>query len=324
MPKKAIFVCDGTSRVGFGHFSRCLTIALEMSKHKVDVGFCGEFDGFAMDLLKGSGFNAVPKSSLMGVDLIIADSYLFTKTLLAQLKAQCQRLVVLDDFDMYRHDCVDLLVNFRFNAQAFVKSSSQHVLGIEYFPFKQTFVDIRKAQLSEPPLVEEVKRVLLVLGASDRFNITATLLCALDRALSACTIVVLSAEAPCVTLENNKVIHHTFTKDMDKYYRESDVVISGGGSIKYEAGFCMVPNAAVSQTAEQQADTKLLQGGGICFDVGLAEELLENPSVLETQLQVFLSKATRKKQTQQLAHVYDLNSTRNLVNKILGSRNVSS
>jgi hypothetical protein len=50
----------------------------------------------------------------------------------------------------------------------------------------------------------------------------------------------------------------------------ADLLLSGGGRLKYEAGFALVPNAALSQTPLQAADTAILAGVGVTLDLGEA------------------------------------------------------
>ena len=77
---------------------------------------------------------------------------------------------------------------------------------------------------------------------------------------------------------------------------QADVVICSGGLIKYEAGFCLTPNACINQTIDQCDDTQILANANLTYNFGLEEELHKEPKNFITNMGEFFSIKTREEQ----------------------------
>ena len=314
MISRLVFICDGNKKVGFGHLSRCLTMARALAESALEIYFYGELNIQASERVDKAGFATLEALNLDDRTAVIVDCYQQTEASLFALKKQCANLLVVDDFDNYRFEFIDLIINARVCAERFVNSSDKHILGAQFFPFSPNLKQVREYKLQRVHEISKVTNVLLIIGASDRFFITDTVLKAIDQILVGAQITVLAGSKPNVDLKHNTLRYHSFVNNIAEYYSSHDVVINGGGSVKYESGFCILPNAAISQTQEQRDDTIILAEQKLCFDLGLAEEV--HVEELVNNLKTFLSDEELKMQLRHMRQYYNTESLEALVKSI--------
>lgn len=314
MISRLVFICDGNKKVGFGHLSRSLTIAEAMNQNALDIYFYGDLSTQASTRIAKAGFSILESLNLDNSTAVIIDCYLQNESTLLKLKSQCACLLVVDDFDRYRFEFIDLIINVRVCAEKFVIPTGKHILGAQFFPFSPNLKQVRENKLQRVHEVSKVTNVLLIIGASDRFFITDTLLNAIDQILVGAQITVLAGSKPNVDLKHNTLCYHSFVNNIAEYYSSHDVVINGGGAVKYESGFCLLPNAAISQTSDQRDDTIILAEQKLSFDLGLAEEV--NFEELMNNLKTFLSDEELKMQLKHMRQYYNTESLEALVQSI--------
>lgn len=314
MISRLVFICDGNKKVGFGHLSRCLTMAGAMSENVPEIYFYGDLNTQASDRVDKAGFSILGALNLDDCTAVIVDCYKQTESSLFALKKQSANLLVVDDFDSYRFEFIDLIINARVGAEKFVNSGDKHILGAQFFPFSPHLKQVRENKLQRVHKLSKITNVLLIIGASDRFFITDTLLNAIDQILIGAQITVLAGSKPNVALKHNTLCYRSFVNNIAEYYNSHDVVINGGGAVKYESGFCLLPNAAISQTTDQRDDTIILAEQKLCFDLGLAEEI--NVKELMNNLKTFLSDEELKMQLKHMRQYYNTGSLEALVKSI--------
>ncbi|QTL34229.1 hypothetical protein [Pseudoalteromonas viridis] len=312
-----VIVCDANTEVGLGHFSRCFTIAQALMSRNQDltVSFFGNFNDFAIKKLEKAQISYSQQLPLHRGYSILVDGYQHNEQSLQALAQHGKYLFVIDDFDVYNFACVDLIINFRFGAERLIDNSSKHCLGLTFFPFQPQFIPVRKKRMQTPN--REIKQILVVVGGSDRYDVATKLLIALDEVVSGCQITLLGEHPQLPALTHNSIVLHPFVEDMAAYYSSADIVLCGGGLVKYESGFCLVANAALAQTPEQQLDTQILARSQLSYDLGLASELDLNSDVLKVKLKAFLHPEQLQSQFESMRYHYDTDSTHNLVSKIL-------
>jgi len=269
-----IFYCSGTVKTGFGHLSRCLnvaraTFALQPCSNII---FFGDFDQFSTQRIKNFGFTVADSGFIFEPHMtVLADSYQFTFEQLFELKKIGLKLCIIDDFDQYNYDFIDLIVNFRFNAEAFCRSTAKHRLGVRYFSFAQELLSLRQSR-SQVHFKNSIESILVFIGGNDRFDVATHVVYALDKLFVNKEIFLLDQKMPSISLKNNTYQALGFVDDMSAVYKQTDLIINGGGLTKYEAGFCLIPNCAISQTNAQHKDTLELASANLTFDLGLAED----------------------------------------------------
>jgi len=282
---KAIFRCDATSDIGFGHLSRCIALAEAFRLCAVGSIFAGLFDPGARDQIAAAGFDridlAAPVNSgtEMGDDngsFVVIDSYRVNETYLAGLKAGGHATVVIDDFKALSAYPCDVVLNFTWEAQALgYPEGPLLLLGPEYFPARRRLVELRPDSMARDRR-GPIRNLLIAIGGSDPKRIAERLIRILrERNADMCLWVVAADDADLGSgladfAPGSRVLPRQ--PDLSEQLVWADACITGGGLIKYESAFMGVPAAAISQNEGQAGESRALSGAGLVFDLGLADE----------------------------------------------------
>ena len=167
-----VFICSGNQVTGFGHVSRCLNIAHGMANLVLSEQICfyGDYGFFSKQRINEAGFtwiNEIPTDCLTDF-LFIIDDYQMTAITLEGYRNLGAKLVVIDDFNQFGFECIDLIINFRFEAEKLYPLADKHLLGLQYFPVAPSFEQVRKNRLEHR--VKQIRSVLVFIGGSDRKN----------------------------------------------------------------------------------------------------------------------------------------------------------
>lgn len=284
--------CNGNPNVGFGHFSRCLALANILAKHRqeIRVKFIGHYTHHAIenfelanvDFIRISETKAFTDESLKKIsfnkalDFLLVDSYIAPQQFYDKLTLMSVKWGVVDDFATHDFSSANLVINFRVGAsELFQYTSKRSGLGPGYMPVRFEFLPIR-INNEKIPVKSVIKQILICLGGQDIHNISERLL---DRVLvifqHANVILLLADQIELRRLQNKYVSQHrilvdNFRSDIECVLETVDLLISGGGMLKYEACYCGIPNATISQTLKQHQDTALLAKEGLTLNLGLS------------------------------------------------------
>lgn len=275
---------DGNNQIGIGHVMRCLTIADELRKQGEDVFFltadeaCKELiheRGFASVVL-GTAFDDMEQETerLDGVieqyaiDRLLVDSYYVTCRYLEELRKKVIT-IYLDDIDSFPYP-VDMLINY--NVFATVKD---YPYGIEYNGCIKTaglvkeeitevlagpsYAPVRKEFSSNRAIIKEsVEKILITLGGSDAYNLTAKIARSLLDVTSAELHVVCGPfnlhkeKLQKLADEEKKVCIHENVKEMWALMKQCDLAVSAAGSTMCELAVAGVPTVTFSFVENQR------------------------------------------------------------------------
>lgn len=289
---RAVFRCDATEQIGFGHLSRCIALAEALRLSDVGSTFAGMFDAGAKDQIAAAGFERVELagpvnsgeadrqfSDLMANEsagFIVVDSYRADESYLSSLKALGCATVVLDDFRALEAYPCDVVLNFTWEAASLgYPKGPVLLLGPAYFPARRQLVELRPRSL-ERQRSGPVRNLLVAIGGVDPKRIAARLVRILREGRSdICLRVVAGNEDGLVEMmagfaPGSLVLPRQ--PDLSEPLLWADAAITGGGLIKYESAFMAVPAAAISQNEGQAGETRALTGAGLVFDLGLADD----------------------------------------------------
>lgn len=301
--KRYLFQCNANKDTGLGHLSRCLNIALAIQLISTNkIIFIGEYNSFAKSLLSEHRlpYCSQEKIEFGDNDTLILDDYNIVQKDITQLRERVKNFVKIDDFHDLNLSSLDLVINFRLNAETDEYSSNynakQTCLGLNYFPFHQKLLPIRAINSStQRDNINTVNNIFIFIGGEDKYDAGHKLLCLLDNLVSHKNLYLIDKNhqqltKPISNKESNNQLHYLpLSANMANYYQQADIFISGGGLSKYEAAFCVIANAAISQNEGQALDTKMLADEGLTFDLGLTKELSDNPNKISNSLQKFLT-----------------------------------
>ena len=290
---RAVFRCDATADIGFGHLSRCIALAEAFRLSDIRSTFAGLFDSAAQDQIRISGFDRVDftdpvntnsadrrrLADLMTGDsstFFIVDSYRADESYLSALKTLGSSVVVIDDFMALEAYPCDVVLNFTWEASSLgYPDGPAHLLGPAYFPARRRLVELRPRSIARqrPGCI---RNLLIAIGGADPKRIAARLVRILRADHAGICLRVIAA--------NEADLDDTLTDfapgsavlprqpDLSEQLSWADASITGGGLIKYESAFMGVPGAAVSQNEGQAVETRALTRAGLVFDLGLADD----------------------------------------------------
>ena len=291
---KAVFRCDATADIGFGHLSRCIALAEAFRSCGVGSTFAGLFDAAARAQIAVAGFDridlAAPVNRIEDDDrrqlsagapelpetFVIVDSYGADERFLATLQAQGGAIVVIDDFKALEAYPCDVILNFTWEAPSLEYPEGPILLlGPGYFPARRRLVETRPQSLRRQR-PDRVGNLLIAVGGADPKRIAARLVRILREDHSRiCLRVVAVDDAELAGMltgfaHGSEVLPRQ--PDLSEQFLWTDACITGGGLIKYESAFMGVPAAAIAQNVGQDGETRSLTRAGLVFDLGLADE----------------------------------------------------
>jgi spore coat polysaccharide biosynthesis predicted glycosyltransferase SpsG len=290
---RAIFRCDATAGIGFGHLSRCMALAEAFRLSAVDSSFAGLFDPAAKDQIASAGLHridladpvnmgaAAEREVLSGArneqggSFVIVDSYRADPTYLADLKSLGLATVLIDDFGALSNYPCDVVLNFTWGAQALgYPKGPVLLLGPEHFPARRQLVALRTRSIGRDRR-GRIRNLLIAIGGSDPKRIAARLVRLLRERHAGTCLQVVAANESDLAIEladfapGSRILPRQ--PDLSEQLFWADACITGGGLIKYEGTFMGVPAAAIAQNEGQAGETRVLTQAGLVFDLGLAD-----------------------------------------------------
>lgn len=289
---KALFRCDATAEIGFGHLSRCMALAEAMRLSDVACLFVGRFEDAAIRKLGAAGFEFVACADPVnthgaqrelgalvagqGAAFVVLDSYRADEAYLLDLAALECGLVVFDDFHALTAYPCDIVLNFTWKAASLgYRSGPVLLLGPGFFPAGRGLVGRRPESLARHRS-GPVRHLLIAIGGSDPKRIAARLVGILRRRHVEICLRVIAANEDDLAIPIDDFASGSAMlprqPDLSEQLVWADATITGGGLIKYESAFMAVPAAAISQNEGQAGETRALERAGLVFDLGLADE----------------------------------------------------
>ena len=272
--------CDATAETGFGHFSRSFQLALFLKELHATVTFYGEYNAFALEMLASAKISSVETSGFETLlfdpeEILILDSYLFDQPYLNRALERQKAVVLIDDFNRLKTNEVDLVFNPSIAAQErFAYAAEKVLLGTHYIPFKKEYAAIR-----EQKQVDEIKSILLFVGGSDLHHIGPDLLRLIDNNVSGKQCVYISNNASDFPECKNSWKSMKPTQKLEKVLSKTDLLICGGGFVKYEAAFCKIPVISVNQTFDQWEESTFVEKHGLLLNCGIGNKFDEQEFV---------------------------------------------
>ena len=173
---------------------------------------------------------------------------------------------------------VDLVINFTVNSYNYKYHANKVAKGLKFFPVKPELKNIRLTNINKFSKV--IENILIIIGGNDIYKVGEKILLLMDRIFEKVSINLIELAANDLIILPSKNKNHLYiippTFEIEEYFCKSDLVITGGGLAKYEAAYCCIPNATLSQTEEQNSETQFFTKEFLTYDLGLAKDFNDN------------------------------------------------
>ena len=293
--KKIVFICNSCQEEGLGHFIRCFNIASSLHKLNpyLEIYFDGKYCFFALSKIKNHNFkllNIDSKDRIYKESIVIFDSYLHNQEKIDEFANKSLFSIKIDDFNLHDLSKVDCVINFRANAQYEKYNSAKTLLGLSYYPAPLSLVNLRKRNIIEfkNKKVKDIKKFLVFIGGNDKHNNAKRIIKELDNIISGKDFlwVTKNIKKKEIFLSKNTLQIFNLQRDVSSILNNVDAVICGGGLMKYDSGFSLLPCGSISQTIDQEMDSKICNSKNIIYNFGMHNEITN--SFLKESITKFL------------------------------------
>lgn len=287
---KVAIRADASVRLGSGHVTRCITLALALRNAGADVTFVsctGEGDlhgliadrGFAINALQHPTDVTEAQSALGEIhpDLLIVDHYLLDAPWESIMRDVAGKIFVIDDLADRQHDC-DLLLdqNLGFDKErsyaSLVGDNTQILLGPRFALLRDQFrAPLARARVRGG----EIRRVLVTMGGFDADDATSKVVSELSASNVGAEIrVALPESAPhakevsalCARLE--RVTFLGAVAHMASEMEQADLAIGACGTSAWERAALGLPAIHITLAENQRPGARACASARIAVDLG--------------------------------------------------------
>lgn len=280
---KVAIICDCGKKSGLGHIRRCLAIAKELQKRKIEIVFIIPKHENSKKAIERQGFIAkfaetknakklIEKIKENNIQKTIIDSYIISEGVLKKLKEGINSLKILKITD---YPAKKSFADFLLNGNAYAKKEnypekSKVFLGLKYFLRNPEFGAVKKCNGS----VSKIPKTVLCFGGSDLNNLTLKTLTALEEKIqNALEITVICGPnySFCRELEKfaenskNKILILKNPANMAKVFEGKEVSVVGSSITAYESISMGLPSIAIAQVPNQKMVAKGLRGKNLAI-----------------------------------------------------------
>ena len=297
MTRAAVFRCDGSTTIGWGHVLRCLVLAEELRERGWSVTFlCRDLPGAPFDRIRSGGFSleetlppdldededarrVVAACRARGATWVVVDRYATDHHALHAWAEEGLRLLAIDDICEHPFP-VDVLLNQNTHAHELpyqTREDTIRLLGPRFALVRRVYRDARP---KTPRAIGEARRVLVFMGGGDAGDATGMVVEALNAVPGALDIdIVVGAAYPhhVQLLRSARGGPHRARvlrdlPDLAEPMSHADVAVSAGGSVSWELACMGVPMLLLPVADNQLGPARSLHGMGAAAFLGRASE----------------------------------------------------
>ena len=289
---KFSILTEGGRDIGFGHIARCVALYQGFKEKGITSEILINGDKDVEYLLKGidcSIFNWVSEEEktfniIKGSSVAIIDSYLADLEFYKKKSRLVKVSAYLDDYKRLDYP-KGIIINGNIYAQKLnypCKGENVYLLGTEYVPLRKVFWDVPQKNIRE-----NLEVVTIIMGGSDRLNITPSILKMLvDKFSKFKKNVIIGRGFEDMgrikkNMDRNTVlVHDPDASDMQRIMLDSDIAISAGGQTLYELarvgtpaiGICVAENQRLNLEYWQKEE--FVEYAGLYHDNDLLEKII--------------------------------------------------
>jgi spore coat polysaccharide biosynthesis predicted glycosyltransferase SpsG/CMP-N-acetylneuraminic acid synthetase len=288
--KHIVFVVTGYAAIGLGHVFRALTLAHEITDHRITFLCTREGELAVRQIAERDYKTILQKATLLEdvvnlePDLVINDILNTDEEYIKGLKQRQIKVVNFEDSGPGAEEA-DLVVNALYSPD--VNLPDKFLCGHAYFCLRDEFIDCKKARFRKRP-----RNLLITFGGTDPKNFTLKTLCAVQKLCRQNAIRIFVVTGPGylhresllkylaeMDYQNHEYVHKTGV--MSSIMEKADVAISSAGRTVYELAHMRVPAIILAQHAREHTHAFARPENGFeylgvmeTFDVGSLRESL--------------------------------------------------
>jgi len=338
--KSVLFITNGNQEIGYGHVARSLCIAEEFASKNYEIVFL---------ILKDSPFRSrIHFKNVFTVDSFSIHSKAAIGNILTQLETEIAIIDLIEkEYDMlfwirkefprlYIVTITLFLFDFqkRYEHLSFFPSMASGETGTfsgkygsfvlcqgkSYFPFRREFKNIVRTQN------KDAKKVLISMGGSDPYNLTALVLGSITLSDLSVSIILSpvaeSFQEVQAFIYNNKAYDLRLVENTNNIAAEMcthDILILNGGLTRYEACLAQIPFIAISIHETQFNITQLLADQGIGINLGIGR-LLSAKEINTAVFSLLQDYPLRRKMTAKMREILDPDGAERIIDQIISGK----
>lgn len=328
MPKTIAFRVDGNSKMGTGHFARCIALASKIRKTEANVALVTSslsdakfssdpvWRSKVLEVPTGRQSHALIISSILKVgDAVVLDGYHFDEELEKELKSRGLKVATIDD-NAERRFSSDWVLNGNVHALRLRYRTAKHTrraLGPKYFIFSNEVLSARKPRR----FPVRVQKILVTMGGADPDNEA-------EKALRAIALLK-DPDLDVTVVSGASNVHHDrivrcaktmpyrctvlrSTSRIGELMSRADVGISSAGRVAAEMAFLGLPSLKIVLAENQLGLVKELHRQGAAINLGWRSRL--TPKRIAARLRGLMDDvALRKKMSDKGRRLFDARGT---------------
>ena len=259
---------DGGQGAGMGHLGRCMALA-EAFAHLGERPVFLDVPAACRPWVARRGF-PMRRWGASRWDLLIADSYRFSRRDASDMRRASGALLVFDDLGTYAGPC-DWLLNGHAYAQALrfhAPGGTTLMLGPKFLPLRREYWEAAPRRAVRPA----VGRVLVSLGGDGAGPAARSVMRAAEETWPRAEVHLVLGPLAALPAwaAGSRVRRLPAPPSLRPHILAADVGISGGGQTLYEFARCGTPAAAVTLADNQSLNVGALAGLGAAVSAGRA------------------------------------------------------
>jgi UDP-2,4-diacetamido-2,4,6-trideoxy-beta-L-altropyranose hydrolase len=281
---KVLIITEGSSKIGFGHITRCTSLYQSFKEKGSNVRFIVNGDSKIELLLKDMEYEIFnwlkyPEKLfdlLKDYDIVVIDSYLADEDFYVALSKSVPLAAYIDDNKRINYP-KGIVINGSILAEKLNYPQAKtvdYLLGSPYIPLRHEFWKVTEKEIN--PLLQSV---MVTFGGDDLRDLTPVVLKLLAKDYPELNkkIVIGKGFKNISEIENLKdskteLIYYPDAEGILKTMLESDIAISAGGQTLYELARVGIPTIAIGVAYNQTHNVKYWKKVGFIEFAGFWDE----------------------------------------------------
>lgn len=279
------FYCNANNIEGLGHFYRSFRLSNLINVYKsYEIIFFGDFNDIALKELNESklqvfyilNFNEL-KFKIQFIDYLFIDSYIKTQNQIDDI-CDVTKCIFIDDFNLDNYSGAFAILNFTIGAiKLDYPKNIKKYIGTKFLPVKKEFFNIRKKNLKLKKIINTNYNLTILFffsGSNLDLDTLINIISIFDTAFFKCKFIwLINKEITDLELKNNILSIIQIAHNIENLYDISDFVVSGGGMVKYECGFCGIQNFSISTNELQYIETLQFKNFFLTNEFGMIDSI---------------------------------------------------